>query len=333
MYQRNGKWYSDFWYEGKRYTKGYGAINKTVAKEKERKFRNEVASGEYESRREKIEFEAFVVKYLKDKKATKKSKSYYYYIDSVKPLLKYFRGKRLVVAKGKKEDSYSFEKDPSGGRERIKYLSDIHPFMLQQFKHERKKVIRKGTEKEITGCTVNKSLKCLRNMFNLAIKWKMAKGNPARGFELFKESEDDVIVLTREKEAEFFKALETERQAGHMKVVALLAIYTGMRKREILDLEKGRVNIKDMYLTLTDTKNGEKREIPLTSFLTKALEGAINKSPKGNPYVFPSPRTGKPFTEVRKSLSNAMKKTHICIEDVRGGYGCSYYNGNRWMED
>ena len=47
MYQRGDKWYSDFWHEGKRYTKAWGVISKTVAKEKDRKFRTEVLEGKH----------------------------------------------------------------------------------------------------------------------------------------------------------------------------------------------------------------------------------------------------------------------------------------------
>jgi hypothetical protein len=102
MYRRNGKWYSGFWYEGKRYTKGWGAISKSIAKEKERKFRNEIASGMYERRNEKIEFESFVVRFLKEKRITTKTRVYKYYIDYTKPLVRFFLAKELVVIKGER---------------------------------------------------------------------------------------------------------------------------------------------------------------------------------------------------------------------------------------
>ena len=42
MYLRGDKWYLDFWHDGKRYVRSWGAISKTVATEKDRKFRTEV---------------------------------------------------------------------------------------------------------------------------------------------------------------------------------------------------------------------------------------------------------------------------------------------------
>ena len=47
MYKRGDSWYSDFWYEGQRYTDSLGPVSKTVAKEKDRKFRSDVAGGKY----------------------------------------------------------------------------------------------------------------------------------------------------------------------------------------------------------------------------------------------------------------------------------------------
>ena len=311
MYSKKGKlgerWYSDFLHEGERYQRSWGRVSKTAAKENERKWFNEIASGEYQKKKDKVEFDDFVVKYLKEKKENNKPRGYGYYLDSVKPLVRFFRGKELKVIKGEKEDTYRFERI-QGVKEEIEYLSDIDSFMVKRFKRERKKDTVMGTGREVSGCTVNKSLKCLSNMFRLAKKWKMIKENPAEDIEKFKEKPDDVVVIARDREAEFFEALEEEKQATYLKAIALLAIYTGMRKREILDLEKGWVNLKDMYLKLPDTKNGEKREVVLTEFLTNALDEVIRKTSNKTPYVFPSPRTGKPYTDVRKSFKTAMKK-------------------------
>jgi len=64
MYLRKGKWYSDFWHAGKRHTKSWGAISKTVATEKDRKFRTQVLEGKYILKAKRITFEKFSEKYL-----------------------------------------------------------------------------------------------------------------------------------------------------------------------------------------------------------------------------------------------------------------------------
>ena len=167
MYQRNGKWYSDFWYEGKRYTKGYGAISKTVAKEKERKFRNEVASDDYEKRKKNILFEKLVEQYLEYSMVNKRPRTYRREIGLTNSLLMLFKGK---------------------------HLTEIHPFLIERYKKER--------VEQVKPATVNREVACLKCMYNMAIKWKLTKENPVREVKLFKEEKIDVTILTPEKERE-----------------------------------------------------------------------------------------------------------------------------------
>jgi hypothetical protein len=47
MYKRGDIWISDFWCNGDRYKKSWGAISKTVGKEKERKLRTEILEGKH----------------------------------------------------------------------------------------------------------------------------------------------------------------------------------------------------------------------------------------------------------------------------------------------
>jgi len=66
---------------------------------------------------------------------------------------------------------------------------------------------------------------------------------------------------------------------------------------------------------VTHTKNWEIRDIPMNELLTKVLKEAIDRTPKDNPYVFPNPKTGKPFTSIKTSFNKAVKK--IGLSDFR----------------
>ena len=54
MYKRGDSWYSDFIHDGNRYTKAHGKISKSVAKEKDEKFKTEVREGEHEQKAKRI---------------------------------------------------------------------------------------------------------------------------------------------------------------------------------------------------------------------------------------------------------------------------------------
>jgi integrase len=47
---------------------------------------------------------------------------------------------------------------------------------------------------------------------------------------------------------------------------------------------------------------------PLNERLTKAIKEAIAKSPKNNPYVFPNPKTGKPYTSIKTTFNKAVER-------------------------
>jgi len=65
MYQRTGNWTTEFYHEGIRYKKSLGrGISKTVAKEREVKFKIEVREGKHHQKARKIKFETFAEKYL-----------------------------------------------------------------------------------------------------------------------------------------------------------------------------------------------------------------------------------------------------------------------------
>lgn len=65
MYKRGNSWYSDFWFENERYTKSHGPVSKTVAKEKDKIFYNDVISGRYAKNQKNPEFEKAVDDFLK----------------------------------------------------------------------------------------------------------------------------------------------------------------------------------------------------------------------------------------------------------------------------
>jgi hypothetical protein len=56
---------TDFVYQGKRYTRSWGQVNKTTAKEKEQKYKTEIRSGKYRMKARLMLFETLVEKYLK----------------------------------------------------------------------------------------------------------------------------------------------------------------------------------------------------------------------------------------------------------------------------
>ena len=95
----------------------------------------------------------------------------------------------------------------------------------------------------------------------------------------------------------------------HLKPIVQVALHTGMRKSEILNLRWEQVDLVHRFVLLDMTKNGERREIPIDTTLWNMLN-EMPHSIESN-YVFTGLKTGVPYKSVKKSFCAALKKAGI----------------------
>jgi integrase len=120
---------------------------------------------------------------------------------------------------------------------------------------------------------------------------------------LLKEDNKRIRYLEREE----IKRL-IDNCASHLKPIVTVAVFTGMRKSEILGLKWQNIDIECGILYLLETKNGERREVIINDTVKRTLI-AVPKHPS-SPYVF-CEKDGKPYTNVRKSFDAALRKCGI----------------------
>jgi integrase len=65
-------------------------------------------------------------------------------------------------------------------------------------------------------------------------------------------------------------------------LIFLFGVETAMRASEMLGLEWERVHLKERFVHLPKTKNGDARDVPLTTFAVKILK-ALPKGDNGEP--------------------------------------------------
>jgi len=178
------------------------------------------------------------------------------------------------------------------------YLHEISSLDVEMFKST---VIRERLSKT----TVNHYLKILRRMFNVGIDWGYADVNPVKHVKLYSEKDSlKERILTEEEEVRLFEAA-SER----LRPILAVALNTGMRRGEILSLNWNRVDLERRLIRVVKTKSGKDRSIPLNDDLFKVLNDLIGK--RKSEYLFPNPRTGRPFKAVRKSFANAIQEAEI----------------------
>jgi integrase len=81
-----------------------------------------------------------------------------------------------------------------------------------------------------------------------------------------------------------------------------------MRKGEILGLKWRDVDIQRNTIHLLDTKNGEKRDVPMNDITQKTIIGVL-KHPDSQ-YIFCN-KEGQPYGDIKKSFLTAIRKAGI----------------------
>jgi integrase len=108
-------------------------------------------------------------------------------------------------------------------------------------------------------------------------------------------------VLTFNEMHAFLEALEPFYRA-----LFLCLYHAGMRRQEAFNLRWSDIYFNAGVIRISG-KGDKERYIPMTSALTEALSGLH----RGSELVFPSPKTGKAFTDVRKAIQRAKDRAGI----------------------
>jgi integrase len=159
--------------------------------------------------------------------------------------------------------------------------------------------------------TANRHLATLKHMFTKAVEWELAEEvvlKKVRRVKQLPENNRRLRYLSMEECSEFISAC-----SSHLRPIVITALNTGMRKEEILSLKwDENIDLKHRFILLTNTKNGERREIPLNQVLFETLQSVPRHI--NSPYVFVDDE-GRRFTDVKRSFKTACRK--IGIKDFR----------------
>jgi len=185
-----------------------------------------------------------------------------------------------------------------------RYLRQITPKMVEDYKAQRKVAFSKKRKRMLSPATANRELTCLKTMLNKAVEWEMVEANPAAKVKLLREPKGRLRYLT-EVEANML----VECYGDHLKPIVVTALNTGMRLGEILKLKWEEVEFENQIIYVTNTKNGEQRQIPMNKTLTETLQGI--KLEKPSPWVFCNPRTHNPYRSVRFCFDKAKREAGI----------------------
>ena len=112
-------------------------------------------------------------------------------------------------------------------------------------------------------------------------------------------------ILTLDEQRRLLKACHLKLRA-----IVTFALITTARMGEILTLRWDQCD--DGFVTFLRTKNGKLRRIPISGVLVDVL----GEQPRLTPWVFPNPRTQRPYTTVAASFRRALEHAKITTGDV-----------------
>lgn len=116
--------------------------------------------------------------------------------------------------------------------------------------------------------TINRALSILRCAMRLWRAWGYVREVPR--FELAREERGRLRYLEREEAARLLDACRRS-QNPYLYAIVTCALYTGMRKGEILGLTWDRVDFARGALVLVQTKSGEPRDLPMAEAVYTVL--------------------------------------------------------------
>jgi len=180
--------------------------------------------------------------------------------------------------------------------------------------------------------TCNRSLILLRYAFNLAIKWEIpgVKTNPTKDVPLLNDQEGKKErYLTKEETERLYGVLKDSDNALLRYIIPML-ILTGARKREVLDALWEDFDLIKRQWRIPITKAGRPRYVPLSNGVINLLANVPHD--ESNPWIFPNPKTGKPYVSIFGSWDTARKAAGLAdvrIHDLRHSFASFLVNAGR----
>ena len=184
--------------------------------------------------------------------------------------------------------------------------------------------------------TCNRALVMLRYGFELAIKWKTQgiDSNPLKEVKnLVFDNKIERYLTPEQTQALLVSIRESENE--ELEFIVLFLIYTGARKREVLDARWQDIDWLRKSWRIPKTKSGKIRHVPLSNGAMGVLDKLQLKVVPGQiegPSIFANPRTGVPYVSFYYSWNNARVRAgmpEFRIHDLRHSFASCLVNAGR----
>jgi integrase len=189
-------------------------------------------------------------------------------------------------------------------------LADITPALITQCRD--KLLTETGCRGKIrTPASVVRYMAALSHSFTIAInEWQWLEASPISKVKKPKESRGRVRFLHDDERAKLLMACQVSSNK-QLYLCVILALSTGMRQGELMGLKWQDVNLKEGFIILHKTKNGERRRVPLAGHGLGLLGEHAKIRRLDTDLLFPGTiHKDKPI-DLRKPFETALKLAEI----------------------
>ena len=197
-------------------------------------------------------------------------------------------------------------------------LCDVTPVLIAEHRDKlTDEVTARGKKRSLA--TTNRYLAALSHALNIAAKeWGWLDSSPMLKVRKLKEPRGRVRFLSEDERMNLLNFCK-ESNNDYLYLIVVLCISTGARKMEILGLQWQDIDTLRGIITLHETKNGERRILPLVSHALELIKNHAKIRKLHTDFVFPNHKGDKPM-DIRAPWETAIKKagiTNFRFHDLR----------------
>jgi len=188
-------------------------------------------------------------------------------------------------------------------------LCDVTPAMIGEC---RDKLLKGKTNKGTTRAPATgvRYLAALSHAFSVAVnEWGWLENSPMKRVKKPVEPRGRVRFLSDDERKSLLEACK-ESSNKLLYPIVVLAISSGMRYSEMINLTWKDIDLEKQHLILHETKNGERRNVPLAGHALDLIKALGKVRRLNTPLLFPGNATQKPTT-LRRHWKQAVSKAGI----------------------
>lgn len=188
-------------------------------------------------------------------------------------------------------------------------LRRLHPDLINKKIHElsQGKVLYKGDR---SPATVNRYRASLSSVFAVAYReWMWIDESPMKRVRKLKEPRGRIRHLSYEERDRLLPVC-LESRNRFLYPIVIVALSTGMRRGEILNLKWCDIDLEQNRAILHNTKNGERRVVALKKKALEELRKLYLENVRNSLYVFPN-KWGTGPIAFKSAWENAVKKAEV----------------------